>query len=250
MRVMNIKEIKIGDMIGIGAHSIVYSCMIGKDKYALKLLNYAYPKSVIDNIYEMTDKYFCDSYIIPICIVENNAGDFLGYIMKYNKSLKPSSEIKEKKDKISFLKNARNIIDVLHNDYKIIHGDLVDENMLYNKRTKKAYLIDFDASLKLGQGYEYTQLVRIFLQNYLKYYKVDNNMDTYLFNLTTLKLLGNYDYVQMLFNDISCDNYTFFDSLDGSNVVRDNECVKRLSKELLLKNTRNEYSGEYIIDYI
>lgn len=249
MRVINLRNIKIGDKIGLGAHSVVRKCNIDNKEYAIKLLNYTYPKNIVDNIYKMTDMSFNENFIAPLYVVENSAGDFLGYITKYNKNIVSSNKIIDYETKISFLKKAKVLVENLHNEYKLVHGDLVDENMLYNKENKNSYLIDFDTAISIGESYEKIQLVRLFLQDYLKYYKVDESMDAYLFNTTTLSMLGNYDYLEVLFSNIECEEFTKFNK-NGSNIILENKDVKRLTKELLLNDTSKKYSGEYIIDYL
>lgn len=249
MRVINLRDIKIGDKIGAGAHSVVRKCTIDDKEYAIKLLNYTYPKTIVNNIYKMTDMSFNENFIAPLYIVENSAGDFLGYITKYNENNISSNKIIDYETKILFLKEAKVLVENLHNEYKLVHGDLVNENMLYNKKNKNSYLIDFDTAISIGESYEKLQLVRLFLQEYLKYYRVDENMDAYLFNTTTLSMLGNYNYMELLFSDISCDDFTMFNKND-SNIILENKDVKRLTKELLLKDTSKKYSGEYIIDYL
>ena len=91
------------------------------------------------------------------------------------------------------------------------------------------------------QNYENKQSVRLFVQRYLKYYPMSRNMDIYTFNVTTLKMLGNYPEINTLFEDIAKDKFYMF---------QENKNIKRLTKELLLRDTKKRYSGEYIIDHI
>lgn len=37
---------------------------------------------------------------------------------------------------------------------------------------------------------------------------------------------------------------------NDSNMILENKDIKRLTKELLLNDTKSKYSGEYIIDYL
>ena len=112
--------------------------------------------------------------------------------------------------------------------------------MLFNE-LMNAFLLDFDSSLIFGQSYENKLSFRLFVQDYLKYYQPDKNMDIYTFNVTTLKMLSDCPRVKLLLDDIATDEFNMF---------QDKKEVKKLMKELLLRDTRKEYSGEYIIDYL
>ena len=240
MNVVNIKDIIIGDKIGQGASGEVRKCTFDGNQYCIKIINKTYPKSVITNIKNMTSQEFSKEYFVPLFVVENSSGDFLHYLMNFDEKLLQATKIKELRDKLIFLKNAREIIHKLHRKFKRIHGDLVLENMLYNKLLN-AFLVDFDSSLDFGKEYEDKQTVRLFVQDYLKYYPVDKNMDIYTFNVTTLKMIGNVPRVDILLDDIAEGEFFMF---------QENKNIKRLTKELLLRDTKKRYSGEYIIDHI
>lgn len=240
MNVVNIKDIVVGDIIGKGASGIVRKCIFDGNQYCIKIINKTYPKSVVDHIKNMTGQNFSKEYFVPLYVVESSSGDFLHYLMNLDETLKESFKLKELRDKLIFLKNAREIIGKLHKEHKMVHGDLVSENMMYSVLLN-ASLLDFDSSLEFGKTYEDKQSVRLFVQDYLKYYPVDKNMDIYTFNVSTLKMIGNSPNINMLLKDIDEDEFFMF---------QENKNIKRLTKELLLRDTRKEYSGEYIIDHI
>ena len=240
MRVVNSKDLILGDVIGKGASGIVKKCNFEGKIYCIKIINKTYPVSVISNIKNMTCQEFSKEYFVPLYIVESGSKDFLHYLMNLDEKLIVSSKLKTLRDKLVFLNNARKIIDNLHKVHKRVHGDLVSENMLYDEMFN-SFLVDFDSSLEFGKEYEDKQTVRLFVQDYLKYYPVNKSMDIYTFNVTTLKMLGNYPVVNGLFKDIAENEFFMF---------QENKNVKRLTKELLLRDTRKNYSGEYIIDHI
>lgn len=240
MNVVNFRDIILGDKVGRGASGEVRKCTFDGNQYCIKILKKTYPKSVVDHIKKMTTKNFSKEYFAPLYIVESSSGDFLHYLMNLDETLKEASKIRELRDKLIFLKKAREIIDKLHKEHKMVHGDLVSENMLYDELFN-ASLIDFDSSLEFDKVYEDKQIVRLFVQDYLKYYPMSKNMDIYTFNVTTLKMIGNVPRVDILLDDIAEGEFFMF---------QENKNVKRLTKELLLKDTRKKYSGEYIIDHI
>lgn len=240
MNVVNYKDIIIGEQIGKGASGVVRKCYLDGNLYCIKSIKTTYPKSVVSNIKDMTEIDFSKEYFTPLYIVESSTGDFLGYLMNYDEKLITSNKIHSLDDKLIFLRNAKKIIEKLHGDYKRIHGDLVDENMLFDE-LMNAFLLDFDSSLIVGQGYENKLSFRLFVQDYLKYYQPDKNMDIYTFNVTTLKMLSDCPRVKLLLDDIATDEFNMF---------QDKERVKELTKELLLRDIKKEYSGEYIIDYL
>ena len=240
MNVVNFRNIILGDKIGRGAKGEVRKCTFDGNQYCIKILEETYPRSVVSNIKNMTSQEFSKEFFIPLYVVEGTTSDFYGYLMNYDENLQEVSNLKDLKDKLIFFKNARDIIEKLHTDYKRVHGNLVSENMLYDKALN-ASLIDFDSSLDFGGEYEDKQMVRLFVQDYLRYYPVDKNMDIYTFNVTTLKMLGNVPRVDILLEDIAEGEFYMF---------QENKHIKRLTKELLLRDTSKKYSGEYIIDHI
>lgn len=240
MEVINIKELTIGKYIGRGNWNIVNKCTFDNQEFCIKFLNTSYPKEIINNIASLTDIDFEKEYFTPLYVIENNSGHIIGYLMDYNKNLE-KLKFESRENAIVMLKNARSIIDKLHNKYKRFHGDVVVGNMLFDKKNKNAFLIDFDVSFKFGEELNDTKYYRLFINDYLQYYKQDKNLDIYAFNITTLMYLFNYDRSYSLLNDISDNKISSLES---------NKDVKKLSKELLLNDTKKNYSGEYIIDYI
>ena len=240
MNVVNFKDIILGDSIGKGASGEVRKCTFEGNQYCIKIINTTYPRSVVSNIKRMTNIEFSKEYFTPLYIVEGTTGNVYGYLMNYDENLKEANKIRDFNEKLIFLKNARRIIDKLHKEYKMVHGDLVSENMMYDELLN-SFLVDFDSSLKFDKQYENKQTVRLFVQQYLRYYPVDKNMDIYTFNVTTLKMLGSVPIVNLLFQDIATNEFKMF---------QDKKEVRKLTKELLLRDTRKEYSGEYIIDYL
>lgn len=238
MQTININELDIGKIIGCGNWSSVNECDLGTDKKCVKFFRNFYPLEIKNNIINLTDIDFSKEYFTPLYVVENNSGRIIGYVMNYNSELE---ELKYDKysDSLKMLKNAKNLLNVFHNEYKRFHGDISLDNMLFNKKDKSAYLIDFDISLKEDEELKSLNFFRLFIKDYLKYYKQDRYMDIYSFNLLTLKYLYNYtNYVELL------------DDIYEGKIYYENKDIKKLSKELLLMDVKKKYSGEYIVDYM
>ena len=104
-----------------------------------------------------------------------------------------------------FLKKTRDIMEKLHKNYKRIHGDISLTNVLVNKEKKDVYLIDFDSSLyinqDLGSKFSFSEEVQDFINNY-RLYRATKSIDIFKFNVTTLKLLCDVDYIGDLYTKI------------------------------------------------
>lgn len=140
---------------------------------------------------------------------------------------------------IRYLKIAKHLVVNLHNEFKYIHGDISASNIIVDDNVK-VYLCDFDTAIKFGQEpSDYTWYSDNLLK-YFYYYKFDERVDIYKFNLMTIAVLLN-KYEHEVFSLIEQDKL-------GD--LGENKNVKRLAKELLLQDTRKPYSGEFIIDYL
>lgn len=240
MQTINISELNLDKLIGVGNWNVVKKCLFDNSEYCAKFFNNSYPKEIIYNIASLTEIDFEFEYFTPLYIIENNNGKPIGYLMNYIENLEKIN-YEKKEILMPLLKNARNIIGNLHKTYKRFHGDAVLDNIIFDKNSNKAYLIDFDVSLPFGEKLENCQYFRLYIKDYLKYYKQDKNIDIYAFNISTLMNLYNYDRFYSLFQDINDNKIP---------ELEQNKEVKRLAKELLLKDIKNSYSGEYIIDYL
>ena len=243
METINYKELKINQRIGKGHFSETYEAEFNGESYCFKFIYENYSKEVIKNIIKLTEINFKEKFLAPIYLVITESKTIIGYISKFDPTLTHIDKIIGKD--IRLLKNARKTIEELHEQHSLIHGDLSKDNILFNPRTCNSYLIDFDTSFKQGTNIsdELTnKYFRIFVKEYLNKYKYDFGLDIYTFNLTTLMVLCGYQkYNEKMIEQILENKFEF---------IEGNEKIKKLTKELLLNDTKKRYSNEYIINYL
>ena len=247
MEVINIRDIKKGDYFNFGAFSNVYKVEIDGKMYAYK----EYKKSInliVKNIVsELTEEDYSGCFLTPKYLIESSSGqNILGYLSEYDNNLKDIDDIFDKSKKIRLLKNAKEILIRWHNESKRIHGDINSSNMLFDEEKEKSYFLDFDTSLKINTKFNKNYDIDDFpfsdyVYEYLAYYPFNEEIDTYMFNLTTLLILSNKSSFLDLMEVIR------FEKLD---IIKENKDVKRLSKKLLFIDTKKSFGKDYIIDYI
>lgn len=198
-----------------------------------------YPAEIKNNICNFTKLPFNKDFLFPQFIVlkRNNILGYLTYFDKNNKNIYSLDLCYE--DKIKLLKNVKKKIQMLHKNYKLIHGDLNVQNILSSKDLNTS-LIDFDSTLRFDQEIVSTVSFSMVLKDYLKCYKFDKNADIYRFNISTFKFL----------NDLQSDESVL--QLLNLGLLDENKYLKKLNKELLLlpESRKSKYSGEFVIDYI
>lgn len=242
MNVIKENQINCIRQFNFGAFSYVYQVELNGIEYAYKKYNDFFSSSFLNAIVPLMEEKLPEEFLIPKFIVESTKGTNRGYLSLFKDNLQELDEVYEKNIKIKCLKNARDLLEELHKTYKIVHGDIHGGNVQFDVANLKPYFLDFDMSFHIGEELT-NKKERDFSDNayfYLKYGKLDYNLDVYMFNLMTLSLMsGMYSESEIL------------ELLqDGSLDMRDmNADVKRLSKELVWDNSKKEYSGEYIIDY-
>lgn len=227
MKTINLEEITNKTFIDYGGYSNVYKIEVDKKTYCYKEFTKQYDKDILENIIELSEENFIKEFITPLYIVLKNK-DCIGYITNYYGTLFDIDHEYNLKLQIKLLKDFKRLLEILHNYYKRIHGDINRSNLVYNNSNKN-FIIDFDRSLKIGSYPISNMSLNSSAIEYLKYYKFDINIDKFLFNKMTLSILCQYDIVFKL---------------------NENKDIKRLSKELLLTDTKKNISNEYIIDYI
>lgn len=242
MKIVSEKDIVVKDFISSGSLSKVYEADFDGKTYAYKL--YTIPiGGMLSYLSEFTEEDFGIEYFLPRFLVESSSRMFFkGYLTEYDCVLKELDEIEGRKKKIALLKNGKIVLKRLHLRHKRIHGDIHGSNMLFDEDKLNAALIDFDTMVKIGENINFENM-RPFSSialNYLAYNSLNPKLDIYLFNLATLSLLSGILEEDVLERIAKNDFELLFYNKD----------VNRLSKELLLNNTRKPYSGEYIIDYI
>lgn len=240
MNQIKLDEIEPIKLIGRGNFSNVYEIMYNNKTYAYKEFKTTfYDFKTIDNIIKLSKQKIDKHYIVPNHIVYGNKKNMLGYLSKYDKELKTLKSIKSTSQLLDVLKDLKNRIEILHKEYKIIHNDIVKENILISKDLT-SYMLDFDSSKKINEIPQNNEMLRLFIKEYIRNFGYDKNIDIYAFNLLCLTQIYNYPNFDMLFHDIITNKLT-----------SKNKKVQNLYKELILEdNTNKKYSGEYIIDYI
>ena len=241
MKIVNYNELKELKFLGSGRYSYTSIVEFNDDFYCFKRFKTIYDDDVINRLSDMTEKSFDKHFITPLYMVLDKNSKMIGYLSAYYGNLFEMKDTLTYEEQINIIKSAKDNIEILHNEYNRIHGDLHYDNILCDKKKLKAYLLDFDLSMNIGQEPKTFNNYTLAVQNYLKYYPFDVNVDKYHFNLCTIHYLAKY---YQPFEDLI---KSLVESMDIPEI---NEDVKRLTKELLLSDTRKPYSGEYIIDYI
>ena len=244
MRVVNVRDLKFIKYLNKGSYSHTYLVLFEGCKYVYKEFKNIYPfvdSNVWERVGNLTEIKFPEGYFPPLYVVEEGFAN-LGYLTDYNEDLEEILDCFTRRQRIILMDSARNRLDILHNDLKFVHGDAHFGNVLCNKVDLTSTIFDFDLSFKIGETPTVMDDYNIYGQYYLKYHPFDKNLDAYLFNLSTLYVLNNkYEDLDELVEAIRNDSY---------DIPEMNKEVKKLSKELLLGDTRKPYSGEYITDYL
>ena len=232
---------KVYDTGRFGAFSKILNAKFNNQTYCFKLYLDNYDKFILDNIAYMTDVEFSQQYLTPLYVVKKFAKNkVVGCLSEEAENTVDLACVCEKEKQLLYLRQTKDLITNLHKDYKYIHGDLSVSNILVDLDNDLSYLCDFDSALRIGQEVKSYMSFSESVCDYLSRYAFDEKVDIYKFNLLTLALLFNRREWEILY-DIS---------VNMLNLSNYNKEVKRLVKELTLEDTRNSYSGEYIIDYI
>lgn len=231
--------------IGEGSFSEVYSCDYYDSYFAYKeFKDKDYVKFINDRIIEITSLCYDFRFTFPYEVIYNKPSDiyFSGYVMVPKDdyfNLSKYSDIEYNK-KIEILKKVRNLIDILHTEYNILHTDLNLWNIMFNNERNDVTLIDFDTyiNLKDKKGYEdgfYNELFTLYVNNN----SIDKDADIFLFNICCFAFINNIDY----FDVLKAINKNYFGEINSEKAkdlfrsYKDLECKKALKKE-------------YVIDYL
>jgi len=243
MYIVNVRDLMKLKNLGSGGYGNVYLVKLDNEEYAYKCFKNSFANpNVINRLCDYTEYNWKEEFITPLYMVENGAGTIIGYLTKYDENLLEIEDCFTRKERIKLLKSSRNLITKLHDEYKYIHGDAHVGNILCHNSLFQSYLLDFDLSIKNGKEPSNYDGYKEVLQDYLEYYPFDKNVDVYLFNLSCLHILSKKTYA---------DDYFLLDDIEEDKIIipEMNEEIRKLSKELLLQNTKKPYSGEFIIDY-
>lgn len=184
----------------------------------------------------LTEEEFSEEYLKPYYMVDKTKGTLSEYV----KNTQNLGFICDRNKLLRYLRISKILLLNLHKEYKYIHGDISSSNILVNDDEVKTYICDFDTATKIGQApIDWTWFSDNLLL-YFHYYKFDEKVDIYKFNLMTMAVLLN-KYEHEVFPLIEQNELGEFGA---------DKNVKRLAKELLLLDARKPYSGEFIIDYL
>lgn len=243
MRVVDINSLKnIEKTKENGNYARLFTAELDKKLYAyLVFKGLQYDNWMIENIGELTEEIFSEEFLSPLYLVgKSNKFRFNGILCDYKKEASDLGFIRDRDKLVKYLRKSKDVLLKLHNEFKYIHGDVSASNLLVDKDEDKVYMCDMVTAIKVGELPKSYWYLSMDLDNYLRYYGFNKEMDIYKFNLMTLAVLID-KYEQEVFELIENDEIDF---LDG------NKEVKKLAKELLLEDTRKPYSGEFIIDYL
>lgn len=199
MRDCNIEELDYLNMIGKGDTSTVFKVRWKKKDYAFK--KFDNPEIILNESTEEKIRGMLNlkisRCIFPMHIIEDN-GKSVGYITEPRVSTNLNS-IKDfrLKEKVRILRDCKNVLDNLHEN-GIVHCNIDEDSFFLNSYN----LHDFDHSF-----YNNIKPDINFLspdcQKYVKKYGFSEDVDAYLFNKMTHKILeldGINSYYSHLFN--------------------------------------------------
>lgn len=228
------KELSFFKPIAYGTFADIYTVDINGKTFCYKKFLDSIDNDFASRLEKSTQMDVCDNLVFPKLLVDDYGykGYVTDYFPYYNINLLKYANID---DKITILKNVKNLIEKMHKDYKIIHGDLHSGNIMFDSKSKDCVIIDFDAcsfndiSIDRNHTNEY-------VQSYMYYNGVDFSMDIFMFNLNTFAIMNNAGNISDAFNDIFLEKYGVFN----------NECgIDVCNKAYKLQRTEN-----YLIDYI
>lgn len=233
--------------LGFGSHATVYLADYF-DGYGVaykEFWNSKYVNAIKDEVKKFSEFSYDEDFIFPdVFIYQSRTDDiFKGYTMpllyNYNFIYEKYLDSLDYDKKISILFKARELIETLHKKYKIIHADVAPWNFMYNESNDHLVLTDYDTSLSISDGVSINDSHNDIVKEYVKYNKIDECLDIFLFNLSCYAVLNNLDMNYVLDN-IRNNNFGVIESKRVIDIFRGS---KDLSDVKTLKK-------EYIIDYL
>ena len=234
------------ETLGFGGHANVYSADCFGSACAYKeFWSPDYVSSIKDEVLKLSEFDGEGKFIFPEKFIYDKPTDnfFKGYTMpllhNYIFLYENYLDKLDYNKKVSILLKARDLIEELHTKYKILHADAASWNFLYNEKYDNLVLTDFDTSLSIKNNISIHEGHNNLVREYNKYYKIDENLDVYLFNLCCFAVLNNLDLYYVI-NHIRKNNFGVIENgkaKDIFNSYKDISDVKTLKKE-------------YVIDYL
>ena len=178
-----------------------------------------------------------DSLVKPLRTISYK-GQIIGYEMSYNQLDKNLNElVLPRKELIEVLKKSRDIL-LSFRKKDITYGDVTENNILYNPKTRKVKFCDID-NMRIGN---LPIDIRGFSLN--KFYShtgtIDEKADAYMHNLLTIRSLS---YPQL----ITYDTEIIGDLQREIYPTKFKQQAKEIFKSMITPET---FNGEYVIQYI
>lgn len=236
------RELTDLEQIGKGMEGNIYSCHLdGKLKVYKELNNMTKNKiEKIRFIAQMANPDLDKRVTLPEDLVLVN-GVYTGYLMKYNIGFEDIGRCSyyRRNILINALNYAKQSLQILHNDYKIIHGDIHPGNLSCSDILETSKFIDMDNCITNKFPIDYSSL------NYKTYaikFGINKELDIYLFNLLTYFILY---YVPWKLVYDSIRDRKFDEKLE----VKDKE-EKKLIKSLDILHNDTKPDNNFLIDLI
>ena len=204
-----------------------------------------YIKLINDKMSKLIEYYKKDSSLVfPFKFLYNDLNDdyFDSYLTEYKDGYKDLYEFYnlDYKEKVRILKKIRLLIHEMHEVYKVIHTDLYDNNIMYNKDLDSVCIIDFDSYIDINSKEGYLGIEINFLsRKYIENTGIDQSVDVFMFNLLCYSFLNNVDFYDVI-------NYIYKGEYG---VLTDNRIINVL-KSYKFFDCRRKVKKEYILDYI
>lgn len=234
------------NIIGFGSNADVYLAEYFGSSVAYKeFWKPEYAAAIKDEIVKLSEFDGGDKFIFPERFIYEKPTDevFKGYTMpllyKYNFVYEEYLEKLDYDKKISILFKARDLLEELHKEYRILHADVAPWNFMYNEDSDHLVLTDYDTSLSISNSIKINGSHNDIVREYAKYNKIDEHLDVFLFNLCCYAVLNNLD-INFVLGQIRNNNFGILQSKKAIDVL---SSYKDLSDTKSLKK-------EYIIDYL
>lgn len=168
--------------------------------------------------------------ILPRYLVSNNSSEIEAYLTEWNANYILKEYYTKNMNEgninlvVNILNNLKQVILTLHQN-GIIHGDIHDENIFVNPNTLLVSLIDFDncAYKKFKMNPDYCTII---VKNYINRYGVNKELDIFLINYLTFKLINNLAGYYEVNNCIINEENKYF---------KENDDYKNICETLLLE---------------
>ena len=185
-------ELQNLNFINSGSFGNVYKCNFDDKDFAFKKFkDLSYLKGKIRKL-NFLSQINDNDLILPNYFIIDDKNNIIGYLTKYFYSHDISDETLNKtlEEKIIILKNLKESILKMKKE-NIIHTDLIPGNILLSNDACK--IIDFDNCSFNGSKININQ-VNDFTYDFIKYYGLSNNVDTFLFNLITFSVINEIEF--------------------------------------------------------